>query len=355
MAMVPSTHSPALPISPASTYNYPFATSPDIIRSHQKDAHQTSVLQNQLTAVLRHFYGSRFTHTYDSAISTFTELLYLGLTTLIGNRTLGEEYCDVHQVEASTGKLPTIYRRSGYIFSAVLVPYALGRGLPRLRTRWKERLERSLAGAEKGTLEYKAKAYILQHLGDLTATAPVYAVSLAIFYFSGAYYHLSKRVWGLRYIFSRKLPPSEQRESYEVLGVLLVLQMGLQAYMHVKDVMKSSSLNGKEDEKERLNPADTRTRIALTTHTPRLPEEKSRYDLEDESTMAWIQPAQQRKCTLCLEPMKDPSATTCGHVFCWSCIMNWVQERPECPLCRQGTLGQHVLPLRSITVDTTSQ
>lgn len=373
---LPNDHVHDAPKTSAATtsYSYPLAASPDIIRSNQKDTYFQGILLENLSTILRRLYGSRFAHRWDSEARTFTELLYLGLTTLIGNRTLGEEYCDIYQVENDVQRLPAIGRRAGYILSAVLLPYTLGKILPKLRSRIRLRLENNLARTPKSsrdTIRYRIQYYLLENMSSLTSisTSPIYAVSLAIFYFTGSYYHLSKRLFGLRYIFSKRLAPSEQRVGYEVLGVLLVLQMVVQSYMHVHSTIttslptegssamlddgvevglstnkdpqgagESSEVSGKED--------SSRLRISHSTHTPLPMDAAPRYDLSDASTLSWLEPKQQRKCTLCLEPMKDPSVTTCGHVFCWTCILGWVDEKPECPLCRQSVLGQHVLPLR---------
>ena len=358
---------------PSPTFTYPFAASPDIIRSNQKDTHFQGVLLEQLSTILRRVYGSRFAHNHDSEARTFTELLYFGLTTFIGNRTLGEEYCDIHQVESGTQKLPNISSRAGYIISTVLLPYTLTKLLPIIRARVRLRLEANLNGNNrppKTSTSHRIQSYILEHLSTLTSPSPIYAISLSIFYFTGSYYHLSKRLFGLRYIFSKRLALSEQRVGYEVLGVLLVLQLAVQAYLHIHSTITTTlptegSTAILDDGVEiglphpqsvdplDLNPSlqsekadNSRARISQTTHTPLPPSSLPRYDLSDASTLAWLQPKQQRKCTLCLEPMKDPSVTTCGHVFCWTCILDWVAEKPECPLCRQGVLGQHVLPLR---------
>lgn len=356
------------PAATTTTYTYPYAASPDIIRSNQKDTYFQSILLENLSTILRRLYGSRFAHRWDSEARTFTELLYLGLTTFIGNRTLGEEYCDIYQVENETQKLPAIGRRAGYILSVVLLPYTLSKLLPSLRSRIRLRLESSLAHTPKSSLRYRLQTYILENLSTITSisTSPIYALSLSVFYFTGSYYHLSKRLFGLRYIFSKNLAPPNQRVGYEVLGVLLVLQMAVQAYLHVQSTLTTSLptegasalledgveiglLNNQETPS--VNEAgskanSSRLRISQTTHTPLPPSMNPRYDLSDASTLAWLQPKQQRKCTLCLEPMKDPSVTTCGHVFCWTCILDWVDEKPECPLCRQSVLGQHLLPLR---------
>lgn len=363
-------HDAAKPSRTSPSYTYPYAASPDIIRSNQKDTYFQSILLEQLSTILRRLYGSRFAHKWDSEARTFTELLYLGLTTFIGNRTLGEEYCDIYQVENGSQKLPAIGRRAGYILSVVLLPYSLSKLLPSLRSRIRLRLEASLARTSKSSLRYRLQTYIVENLSTITsiATSPIYALSLSIFYFTGSYYHLSKRLFGLRYIFSKSIAPSEQRVGYEVLGVLLVLQMAVQAYLHVHStittilptegasailddgievgLLSNQEAQGTSDVEPTERADSSRLRISQTTHTPLPPTMNPRYDLSDASTLAWLQPKQQRKCTLCLEPMKDPSVTTCGHVFCWTCILDWVEEKPECPLCRQSVLGQHVLPLR---------
>ncbi|KAK5173386.1 peroxisome biogenesis factor 10 [Saxophila tyrrhenica] len=369
------------------SFSYPFAAAPDIIRAHQKDAYFQSVLLSRLEGVVRSLYGARTAHSWNAEARTFTELLYLGLTTFVGNRTLGEEYTDIVQVEDNTHRLPSLIRRSGYILSSVLLPYLLSRFLPAFRRRLRAKLESTLqrehrrrASSPTRSKQPRSKAfhlqeYILKHLDAITSPSPIYALSLAIFYFSGAYYALSKRAAGLRYIFTRKLTDSDQRVGYEVLGVLLVLQMLVQGYLHVQDTFRnvrttnlpsnasgaaggSAVIDGgveiSTDETisapllfethHGSDPANQQEHMARITHTP-MPQ-PHRYDLNDGEVMQWIDGKQQRKCTLCLEPMKDPSVTTCGHVFCWTCVTDWLREQPMCPLCRQNALVQHVLPLR---------
>ncbi|KAJ8117182.1 hypothetical protein OPT61_g1551 [Boeremia exigua] len=349
-------------------FTYPFATSPDIIRSYQKDAYFSGVLLEQLSTLLRKLHGARFAHTYIGETRVASELLYYGLTTLLGNRTLGEEYCDIVQVAGDSGRLPALGRRAGYILSCILAPYGLGRILPALRRRMRAKLEANLRGYAR-TLSKSGESasrpwgmrvqdYILRNLDTVTSPSPVYALSLATFYFSGSYYHLSKRIWGLRYIFTRQVQETEARIGYEVLGVLLVLQMAVQGYLHLHNTMTSadsstalptgtSAIVGGGAEVS-LDPNAYSANNALLfdaatpppaaasdlqkwTHTPS--NDKPKHELENEETMAWIGGG-NRKCTLCLEEMKDPSVTTCGHAFCWTCICDWAREKPECPLYR---------------------
>ena len=381
----------AAPEPAPEQYNYPWATSPDIIRTHQKDAYMTGTLSQQLNDIIRQLMGARFAHRYSNTTTHLSELVYLCLTTLVGNRTLGEEYCDVIQVEDETLRLASLVRRVGYIAGVVFSPWALSKALPALRKRLRVKLEKNIERSRARLEQYRKYAsksipepwplrvqeYILNHLESLTSLSPIYALSLAAFYFTSSYYHISKRIFHLRYIFTKKIAPNEQRVGYEVLGVLLVLQMAVQSTLHIRErflnttpaeAAQSVAVNAPQPVNlgggvelplggDGLLLADLNlhsqlhhppsTKFERNTNTPNIDaNENPHFHLDQDETMAWIPAGQQRKCTLCLENFKDPSVTTCGHVFCWACVQDWVREKPECPLCRSAIYGNKVLPLR---------
>lgn len=412
---------------PLTSSPYPYAAAPDIIRAHQKDAYFQGYLTNQLNDLHRRLCGARSAHAWATETRTLADLLYLSLTTLIGNRTLGEEYCDLVQVEepsllshlhppqdaaapsANAGPLlPSLPRRAGYIATSILLPYLLNRLLPSIRGSIRRRLQDRLTlltrqgkGPTSPTPSgaYRLQRYLLAHLSTLTSGAHLHAAILATFYFTGAYYTLSKRLLSLRYVFTRRVdldgPAGGGRVGYEVLGVLLVVQMVVRSYLHVRDQLlhphssssSPDSANADDDidalirerafgpghaagvhvslddnaysSNNELLPAGagggngnqrSLAEIGAATHTPVPRGGRPRYDLgaAGGDVMAWIKGGQQRKCTLCLEELRDPAATQCGHVFCWTCIGDWVREKPECPLCRREAMVQHILPLRAV-------
>ena len=94
--------------------------------------------------------------------------------------------------------------------------------------------------------------------------------------------------------------------SFEILGVLLLIQLAVKAYQTA--IHKVEELE---------QPASS-----LTTLT------QSSIEDGDESKVT---------CTLCLGPRQVTTATSCGHLFCWSCIADWLRNKSECPLCRTAT------------------
>ncbi|KAH9941115.1 uncharacterized protein BXZ73DRAFT_88305 [Epithele typhae] len=50
-------------------------------------------------------------------------------------------------------------------------------------------------------------------------------------------------------------------------------------------------------------------------------------------------------CTICLEQIRGPTATHCGHIFCRGCITEALEVKKMCPVCRRPASPKHLRTL----------
>ncbi|KAF9040402.1 hypothetical protein BDZ89DRAFT_1060491 [Hymenopellis radicata] len=297
---------------------FPNAQQAQIIRAHQRDIYHLSALRDQTETVLRSWLGTRWLTRRDKEIDLLVKCLYFGMTVGRGMQTLGEEYTNIWQYSGASG-----------------LPLSAGRG-------------------SLGTdlMSYPRISALLKRLPTMLGV--LVEMNLALFYFSGTYYHLIKRFLGLSSIPEN---PNVRPPSYSLLGVLLAVRLGHRLVMFLRE-RYSREETSKGKGKEVATHAPSRETFLdnrpVTSLIGPLDEDDAAKPAEEDTGTALdvssIPNALRagRNCTLCLEERTDSCATECGHLFCWSCIVGWGREKAECPLCRQSLTLSHLLPIYNL-------
>lgn len=291
-----------------------------------------SSLREQTDNILRSWFGTRWLTRFDKEVELFVRLVYEALTTGRAIQTLGEEYTNiwVHPKWARSSRI-----RTALILLPILPPYILTRLGPSLYARYPQ--SKGIATAAVNALEVAGE------------------VNIALFYISGVYYRLVRRLLGVPHVSGMPIDPNTRPPSYSLLGILILVRIGhrLLSYLRARSPQRPPSV---ADEKSPSNNSDEtqldgRLVSTLLEYDPETDlassEEKESLTILDlETVPASIRAG--RTCTLCLEERTATCVTECGHLFDWNCIYSWGRERAECPLCRQSLNLTKLLPIYNL-------
>uniref|UniRef100_A0A8D8BRJ4 RING-type E3 ubiquitin transferase n=1 Tax=Culex pipiens TaxID=7175 RepID=A0A8D8BRJ4_CULPI len=284
----------------------------EIIRTIQKDQSYIDEIRGQLSEILL-LVSQRNWFKYQHLCKLIAEILYHHYAIVNNLQTLGEEYTGIIQVDSNYVMLPN---KALQIF-AILLEYGGEHVVDRILTRLQTEIDRS------EEILPEAKENLNRMLDGLKFIVPyVRGFHTSLFYIYSGKYHISKRLTGINYVLIRNwLKENHSIYGFRILGVVTLLQLVLSLIVKMVEQRKKSKANAANAAVKRAAPP------ASGGDKPNC--------------------CSERKCALCMEQAVDLSATQCGHLFCWVCILNWLDERQICPICREAIKKSRVVRLQN--------
>ncbi|XP_058126817.1 peroxisome biogenesis factor 10 [Anopheles ziemanni] len=280
----------------------------EIIRSVQKDQEYIENIRSSLSEMLL-LLSHRQWFKYNAACKLIAEIMYHHYAILNNLQTLGEEYTGIIQVDANYVMLPNK--------ALQLLAIILECGGEHLADRMLTYLDAEIDRSDE--LLVSVKNGLHKFIGTLRLIMPyVRGFHTSLFYINGGKYHISKRLTNINYVLIRNwLKENHSVYGYRLLGYVTLAQLILSLAARFRQQQLYSSKNTKVETSGRIAGLDS------STH----------------------------KCALCIDITQNITVTQCGHLFCWDCILNWLDQKQVCPICREAIKKTRVVRLQNYFVE----
>ncbi|KAG5318612.1 PEX10 factor, partial [Pseudoatta argentina] len=294
------------------------ASQAEILRSHQRDDDFIKFLREKLSDISQNFGVHRTLLQYIRSDIPF-KLLYFIFTSGMGNQTLGEEYTGIVQANLEQRRIPTLTMR---ILAAIL-EYGGERTLLKLL----QQLQ-TYVNHPRSELTPTAITFLNTLLSKLCTLIPIIILfHKGIFYIYGRYYSLGRRIAGLDYT-----KVNFKLQKFTIYLILLYLCNNLKIYgPRPKDTVSWGL---------RLLGVATIIQCLLRIWQSGTAQDATDVNMCNTKDIS-------HNCQLCLEATAT-TATLCGHLFCWSCLSEWLRVKPQCPYCREYVPPSRIVHLMNL-------
>ena len=272
-----------------------YANQADILRCYMRDTYHLEYLQSSTIDLLHTFFPSRFIERYKDLVNISIAFFYHWVCSSYTGYTIGEEDSGIHLLLTEYSPLSSTLRFSRFMIS-YLIPYIV----PKLINLYLYDYMQTY-GMTLGKIKEFARKYIL-----------------ARFFLTGKYISYADWLLGLRYFVKGKKDAEYPRALfYSYAGKFIAIQIMISA---IKLISK----------------------FFINHFNKTKPIEINNDQEIGEVRIDGV------RCAICMEVCKSPSTSKCGHVFCWTCILNAVQRKPQCPICRKHCKPQDIIFLYNI-------
>jgi hypothetical protein len=163
---------------------------------------------------------------------------------------------------------------------------------------------------------------------------------LLFFFVQNSFFDLEDRFASIKYLSLKRKPnqitDSSQKKRFNYLGFVKLMTLFIQFYYHMKNLIRYKR---KVDQSSTRQAKDSTATSSVST-----------------ASSISIHSSSPKKCSICLEQVKQASVTPCGHLFCWFCVHQHIENAQRfssstnnalCPSCREPIESNRIIFLNN--------